>query len=139
MVNRVDRAFQKRNKTIKIKSCHISQQNNIPKESNEDYGIINEKDSLDGFDKSTKVETTRQEIPACKNTSTLFKIEKLRKLWYNGKYIMHPHDERMKICRKFKFIYMSKSDMKLTPANEYRIMDYVIYLDSSGSFTYYYY
>ena len=53
------------------------------------------------------IQKTNEVIIPKKNTNTKHKVEKLRALWKNGRYFMHPNFSTMIISRKLKLIKLS--------------------------------
>lgn len=89
------------------------------------------KDAYNDFYNETINNLNVSKLNQRKNLPTSNKVEKLNKLWKNGRYIWHPRYGKMLVHRKLKLNRLSLKTLNLSPKFEYRLMDYVFYLDSS--------
>ena len=58
------------------------------------------------------------------------KIKKLERLYYQGRYLLHPRKKRMIIVQQLKLKYLSPLWPTLAPTKQFRIYDYVFSIDS---------
>ena len=66
-----------------------------------------------------------------RNHSTIPKVDKLRKLYYEGKYLLHPRKKIMIIANRMNLKYFNPIYPVLCPQNQFRLYDYVFPVDSS--------
>lgn len=66
-----------------------------------------------------------------RNHSTTPKVDKLRKLYYEGKYLLHPRKKTMIIANRMNLKYFNPIYPILCPQKQFRLYDYVFPVNSN--------
>jgi hypothetical protein len=66
-----------------------------------------------------------------RNHSTIPKVDKLRKLYYEGKYLLHPRKKTMIIANRMNLKYFNPIYPILCPQKQFRLYDYVFPVNSN--------